>query len=61
MESLGGVLGIVFAVALTLVFTTGVAVWLDSLVNRRRARSGVPAASERPRGRVVYRRMRLNE
>jgi hypothetical protein len=60
MQSLVEVFGLVFAVALTLLFTTGVALWLDRLVAKR-APSGRPAAPTRPAGRVVYRRLKWNE
>lgn len=61
MESFVEVFGIVFAVALTLIFTTGVALWLDGLFAKKGARSVQPAASTPPAGRVAYRRLTWNE
>ena len=48
MESFVEVFGIVFAVALTLLVTTGVALWLDKLVNRRRVHSRQPLPQNGP-------------
>lgn len=61
MESFVEVFGIVFAVALTLVFTTGVALWSDGLFAKKRAHHVRPAAPTPPGGRVAYRRLTWNE
>ena len=61
MESLGVVMGSVLVVALLLLATTGIALWVDRLASGIRARAARREASTRPGGRVVYRRMRLGK